>query len=429
MLIDLDELVSECPDPRSRKYIRESVQCYKAGAYRAAVVACWIAVAFDLVDKIRELAATGDAMAQEAIAKFDRARHDGDVRTALTFEKELLTLARDKFEFISPIECIDLERLVSDRNRCAHPSLVSDTEVFEASPELARLHIVNATRYVLSQPAAQGKQALDRLESELDSNFFPVKPADAIVFLRAGPLAKPRESLLRNYIAILLKRLLKQTSLEWEKRRRTRTAFFAVAEIHPEPWKRILRELLSAIIPTLQDDDQLATAAKFIGSRRGAEIWVYLSEADRLRLATFVENIPEEHLDSLEDFLKDKNLPFFNSALSRIKHASHAEVFDTPWFDTPQAVINRMLDFYRHCQSYSQANEFGNNLRFALSDSETPKEHLARLAEAGAKNDQVRNSNQFPVLVKGFVKDKFNDKEIAIQMLRDAGLEELADGV
>ena len=55
MLIDLDELVAECPDPRSRKYIRESVQCYKAGAYRAAVVACWIAVAFDLVDKIREL--------------------------------------------------------------------------------------------------------------------------------------------------------------------------------------------------------------------------------------------------------------------------------------------------------------------------------------------------------------------------------------
>ncbi|WP_196482590.1 hypothetical protein [Burkholderia cepacia] len=429
MLIDLDELVSECPDPRSRKYIRESVQCYKAGAYRAAVVACWIAVAFDLVDKIRELAATGDAMAQEAIAKFDRARHDGDVRAALTFEKELLTLARDKFEFISPIECIDLERLVSDRNRCAHPSLVSDTEVFEASPELARLHIVNATRYVLSQPAAQGKQALDRLESELDSNFFPVKPADAIVFLRAGPLAKPRESLLRNYIAILLKRLLKQTSLEWERRRRTRTAFFAVAEIHPEPWKRILRELLSAIIPTLQDGDQLATAAKFIGSRRGSEIWIYLSEADRLRLATFVENIPEEHLDLLEDFLKDKALPFFDSALSRIKHASHAEVFDTPWFDTPQAVISRMLDFYRHCQSYSQANEFGNSLRFALSDSEAPKEHLSRLAESGAKNDQVRNSNQFPVLVKGFIKDKFRDKEVAIQILRDVGLDELANGV
>jgi hypothetical protein len=29
------------------------------------VVACWIAVAFDLVDKIREVAASGDAMAQE----------------------------------------------------------------------------------------------------------------------------------------------------------------------------------------------------------------------------------------------------------------------------------------------------------------------------------------------------------------------------
>jgi len=169
MLKDLDELVAECPDPRSRKYIQESVQCYKAGAYRSAVVSCWIAVAFDLADKIREVAASGDAIAQEAITKFDRARSDGDVRSALAFERELLHLARDKFEFISAIEFIDLERLATDRNRCAHPSLAFDAEVFEATPELARLHIVNAARYVLSQPAAQGKKAL--LVAELDSNF------------------------------------------------------------------------------------------------------------------------------------------------------------------------------------------------------------------------------------------------------------------
>jgi hypothetical protein len=60
MLSDLDELILSCEDPRSRQYIEEAVRCYKAGAYRSSVVACWIAVAFDLVDKIKELAAGGD---------------------------------------------------------------------------------------------------------------------------------------------------------------------------------------------------------------------------------------------------------------------------------------------------------------------------------------------------------------------------------
>lgn len=124
MLVDLDDLVSECPDPRSRKYISEAVQCYKAGAYRSSVVACWIALVFDLVDKIREIGAGGDPAAQQAIAKFDRARQDHDVRASLEFEKGLLVLARDKFEFLSQIEFIDLSRLADDRNRCAHPSQV-----------------------------------------------------------------------------------------------------------------------------------------------------------------------------------------------------------------------------------------------------------------------------------------------------------------
>jgi hypothetical protein len=427
MLIELDQLVSECPDPRSRQYIRESVLCYKAGAYRASVVACWIAVAFDFVDKIRELAASGDAMAQETIAKFDQARQQGDVGAALAFEKGLLIVARDKFEFISPIEFIDLERLVQDRNRCAHPSQVSDNEVFEASPELARLHIVNATRYVLAQPAAQGKQALERLRVELDSNFFPAKRKDMIVFLRAGPLARPRESLLRGYLSILLKRLLKELELDWEKRQRARDALFAIAEIHPQSWKKLLQELLATVIPTLQTDEQLAMAVDFIGSERGAELWAYVSHADRLRLTTFVENLPSAYIDKIEDFLRHKSLPFYSTALARIKRATQQEISNSPWFDTPSPVIDRMLENYERSHSFAEANEIGRDLRFALTDTTKPDDHLARLVRAATKNDQVRYSNQFPLLLKEFIQNKVTDKEAAKQMLKEIDLGELVD--
>lgn len=57
MLQDLDELVLKCRDERARAYIREAVLCFKAGAYRSAIVATWIAVAFDVIDKIPELEA------------------------------------------------------------------------------------------------------------------------------------------------------------------------------------------------------------------------------------------------------------------------------------------------------------------------------------------------------------------------------------
>ncbi|MGK8887293.1 hypothetical protein [Burkholderia gladioli] len=427
MLIDLDELVAECPDPRSRKYIRESVQCYKAGAYRAAVVACWIAVAFDLVDKIRSLAASGDAMASETIGAFDRARQSNDVRAALAFEKDLLSVARDKFQFISHIEFVDLQRLVDDRNRCAHPSQVSDNEVFEASPELARLHIVNATRFVLSQPAAQGKQALDRLISELDSNFFPTKLKDAIVFLRASALAKPRESLLRNYLNILLKRLMKDGGFSWEARGRISNALFALSVIHPEPWKRLMRELLATLIPTLQEDSQLTEAVDFMGSGDGVKLWPFVEEVGRLRLRTYVEHLPADRMESVELMLGNPDSPFYEPATNRVKTASPSELFDSLWFDVPEVVLDRMLDFYEWSKSFALANERAKKLRSALNDSKTPYEHLTRLASIAAKNDQVKHSNQFTILVKEFIEAKLPDKEHVQRILRNAKLDDLAD--
>lgn len=55
VLQDLDELVLECRDERARAYIREAVICCKSGAYRSAIVSTWIALAFDIVDKMHEL--------------------------------------------------------------------------------------------------------------------------------------------------------------------------------------------------------------------------------------------------------------------------------------------------------------------------------------------------------------------------------------
>jgi hypothetical protein len=41
------------------------VASYRAGAFRAAIVATWIAVCFDVIEKIRELALSGDKEAEK----------------------------------------------------------------------------------------------------------------------------------------------------------------------------------------------------------------------------------------------------------------------------------------------------------------------------------------------------------------------------
>src|SRR4051812_7885178 len=63
-LTDLDELILTVRDRNSRAYISEAVATYRARAYRAAIMSTWAAVAYDIIAKIRELAAQGDGAAK-----------------------------------------------------------------------------------------------------------------------------------------------------------------------------------------------------------------------------------------------------------------------------------------------------------------------------------------------------------------------------
>jgi hypothetical protein len=185
-LADLDELILRCRDDRARSLIAEAVSGYRANAFRSAVVATWVAVCFDLIEKLRELALAGDAAAEKQTERLEKIRASDDVSAALAFERDLLKLARD------------LQRLQEDRNRCAHPSLVDETSPYRPSAELVRAHIVSAVDHVLRHPPAQGKFALDRLLTQIDSEYFPTKKQGALEALRVGPLTKARESLVRN---------------------------------------------------------------------------------------------------------------------------------------------------------------------------------------------------------------------------------------
>jgi hypothetical protein len=124
-LSDLDDLALTVRDRNSRSYIGEAIRAYRGGAYRSAIMSTWIAVAYDIISKIRELAGQGDGAAVAFVTNLDAAVADyergagGAVQRLQNIENDLLPQALTAFEFLSVQEHSDLERLKADRNRLA----------------------------------------------------------------------------------------------------------------------------------------------------------------------------------------------------------------------------------------------------------------------------------------------------------------------
>lgn len=67
-IADLDELLLRCRPGPAKAYAEEAVATYRAGAHRAT----WIAVVFDLIDKMREIALFGNGEAKLKLEEFYR---------------------------------------------------------------------------------------------------------------------------------------------------------------------------------------------------------------------------------------------------------------------------------------------------------------------------------------------------------------------
>lgn len=417
-LEDLDELILRCRDDKARQYLAEAVASYKSGAFRSAIVATWIAVCFDVIEKLRELALAGDREAEKQVQDIDATRRTGDLTRALKFERELLVLAKDKFELISPLEFIDLDRLQADRNRCAHPSLTSDDQAYMPSAELARLHIHSAVTHLLQHPPVQGKFALDRLLQEVDSDYFPTSVKDAKLVFSSGPLRRPRDSLVRNFVLVLLKALLKKEP-DWKRQRRRSTALQAAGQLHPKQYAGILAEKLSALFRAVADAD-LMLVIEFL--EYVPDSWQFLDADVQKRLQNYVRDLPGEHLDKV-DFLLDF-VPLQPQARHRVKVATRKELTEAMFFIMPVEVADKYVSVYLESSSFDDANEWAKQL-FIHSDDFTP-DHVRRILTGASKNGQVMGSFQLGPLVSNLRSRKKIPSEEFEKLLKDNGLVEYA---
>ncbi|MDD2685377.1 MAG: hypothetical protein PHY62_04400 [Gallionella sp.] len=383
-IADLDELVLLCRDERARSYISEAVNCYRGGAYRAAIVATWIAVCFDIIDKLRELNLSGDKAAENIVEALDKARVSNDMASALKFERELLDVARDQFELLSHLEHVDLDRLQQDRNRCAHPSLLSDDQVFQPPGELARLHIRSAVTHLLQHPPVQGKSALERLVREVNSEYFPDNVKKATASLSSGPLKRPRDSLVRNFLVVLLKQAL-SVGLDWKLRWRTLAALGAVRSLHPRMFESAMKEKLTPLCQGV-DDANLSLVIRLF--RQISDCWNFLGQDVHHRIENYVANLPFEDLEYL-DFLLD--FPALKKQASiRLSKTTRAEFRSTSFFGLTYELADKFIAIYLSSKNYAEANEWAQEMMFYASDFSTEQQKI--LIQGIQENSQIYES-------------------------------------
>jgi hypothetical protein len=70
-LQDLELSALSCINNHGKKLINEAINCYNCGAFRAAIITTWIAVVFDLLDKIYELQLAGNLQAKAIFEKYE----------------------------------------------------------------------------------------------------------------------------------------------------------------------------------------------------------------------------------------------------------------------------------------------------------------------------------------------------------------------
>jgi hypothetical protein len=289
-LNDLDELSLNCRTEEARNYVSEAIACYKAGAFRSCIVAAWIAVVYDLIAKIRELALGGDAEAQRIVTELGSLQprlERGDeaaIRRILEIERDIVDIANDKFGFFEGTQVLDLKRLQDDRNRCAHPTFQGTDLPYSPTAELSRTHLVHAVRHVLSQPPVLGKAATSHIVRLVESELFPIDVDLAKIQLKAGGLDRPKDSLVRSVVDHLVFGLV-EGDAKLKGRRQTAVAIRAMYDLFPGLCEPRIQRALNTICRRAPDRDLRIV----IGLHRHLpQTWGFLEQDNRNKLAEFI---------------------------------------------------------------------------------------------------------------------------------------------
>ncbi len=373
---DLEILALNCRSEVGRSYIKESISAYYRGLYRSAIVSAWIAIVFDLIEKIRELSLSGDTKARRIEQDFDNLLlqieqgNPTGITQSLEFERNILETFKIEFSYFTPAEASELSRLRDDRNRCAHPSFHRSREPYCPSAELARLHMRNAIHFVLSRPPIYGKAAIDDFLLIVGSNFFPKTIEKAMPVVEKSSLHSPTPGLIRGTIDALLHGFLEPQSPVY-KSLGVPIAMNCIRQLHNSEVASHLQQRVNRVILQVKDPDFFDFLQAMTMIR---DLYELLDDSSRSRIEEFFKVSRIEEIAIV--------FPFFmqNSSISthlslRIPNLSEEELsmLANKSFSLP-ALKDRIIELLTNSRNWGRTNELTKKLLIPIFPTLTADE-------------------------------------------------------
>lgn len=396
----VEDLQASVRDSTSKRYLTEAVRAYEAGAFRPAIVATWVAVVLDLVNKIREIASTGEGDAKRFVDDLDRAIRTNNVNSVAALERGLLETCRDKFELLTEREVDELDRLRRDRHVCAHPAFVRPEDVFEPTPELVRLHIGTAVDAVLSKGPTPGRKAIDRFRQEVDGQAFPTSLDDLCDYLRERYFQRGKASLRRGLAELIIKVSINPPESDLKRGDRCALAAHALDRIEPT----LLLEALNKVVKGKEEGLGLSELEliRFAGALGDLDLaWMALPESSHHRVKAAVEGADLGTL--LDHGLFVRRLP---QSLSAVVDARREQlgvgdllsvVSQNPDLDYRQAAIKTFAE----SGSFRSAEVNMSRLIMPIA-REMRDSDIRSVLSAFMANNQIHRASQMPDLMVKF---------------------------
>ncbi len=392
-LVDLDALLVQIREPKSRAYFDDALRAYRAGAHRSAIASVWVAVAFDLIAKYRELAAQGDAEAQTFVQAWDEAVTNQNTLGLLQLERDLPKHAHKKLAILDQYGLRAVERLVQDRHTCAHPAFVGQDDLFEPSKELARLHLVSAVEVVLSQMPVQGRSLFEAFGRDLVSPGFPSSRMAVTDFVDRKYLQRLRPPAQRQFGVVLAKSAIRGTPEAWNTAsEKVLWSLEALRNRTQEAWQ----PTQALLIRLINDDDPASRQRSVAVLSAFPELAEHLNETTRAVFSNLAATAAERddwfafRLAAVPEFA-----PVLIESLENLADDKAAYVLSTaalPHF-VPDAV-----ERFGRAASFRSAENRAEQFLVSVAHLLSP-EHWDLICCATVRNNQIYNAAGIPQLL------------------------------
>ena len=418
-MTDIYDLIYKCRDVNSRIFIEEAVNSYKAGAYRSCINNTWLAIVMNITYKIEQLALMSDAEAIVQKQRLDKIKATNDIAGMLSFERDILKLVKDKFELFDDIVLIDLTRIQEDRNRCSHPLLHANDEPYIPSAEQARHHLTVAVEKLLSEGNVFGKAAITKILDLINSPLFPIMYNESEKILNNSYLSSPKKKLVENILKILYKEILNKELDYRQIAIRQNTIKFILSK-----FRMVFEDTLQTFINTMIDitnQNQVSRLRHFFSI--DLIFWSSLSEDKQILVKHYVEKLPENDFENIEQWL---NFPFLKEEVYfRINLAKRSEMSSLIFFETPTEIIDRIIKLYLESGNFNEANSFAETVIQIVHDA--TKEQINYLITNISHNSQVSSSNQLSSVIWKIKKSKKYSKDELNKLFKGNDLRKYID--